>query len=461
MKKEKKTFLNKLGFGGKSRKQVLDEKIDTTTQLQSSHLKIAAENTEINKKIISQNEELKNLVLENKKKENILLQKEDDLKEKENSLEERTKEIRKQEINIEARKSTVKIEESRIRQEDKGLNREREDIKIRERKAKKDVQEAEKTKEKFEKKNTEIQSKEKELKDLEAELKERKKIINQKERKSKKTFERAEKIDEEIKEKEKKFEEKRAEIEQKLKEKIDEYDRKLADIEEIKNTADAVKFDKSEEGKDAKIVVQEAIRQAKKLAEDKAKEFDELQEKYCKGTFSGFATPLNEIDQSFKELKVQMEQIKEHAENSRLTDTVKDWLDKIDDYFLEAEKSKKAWEFSSAYRNIIFGLATCKNYELLLEILNNWGEEQEENTEETEEDYEVNYYEILEVDENATQEEIKKAYKNLAKKYHPDKAKGEKEKKEFNEKMIQINKSYEILSNENKKRNYDEKRKQK
>ena len=81
-------------------------------------------------------------------------------------------------------------------------------------------------------------------------------------------------------------------IEQKLKEKIDEYDRKLADVEKIKDTADAIKFDKSEEGKDAKIVVQEAIRQAKKLSEDKVKEFDELQEKYCKGTFQGFATPL-------------------------------------------------------------------------------------------------------------------------------------------------------------------------
>uniref|UniRef100_A0A2B4R9K5 Microtubule-associated protein 1A n=1 Tax=Stylophora pistillata TaxID=50429 RepID=A0A2B4R9K5_STYPI len=314
--------------------------------------------------------------------------KESDLKEKENSLGERTKEIGKQEINIEARKSAVRTEESRIRQKDKDLNREREDIKRREKIAKKDVNEAERVKEKFEKKNSEIQSKEKELKDLEADLKERKRIINQKERKSKKTFERAEKIDEEIKEKEKKFEEERAEIEQKLKEKIEEYDRKLADIEEIKNTADAVKFDKSEEGKDAKIVVQEAIRQAKKLSEDKAKEFDELQEKYCKGTFAGFATPLIEIDTSFEELKEQMEQIKEHAEGSGYLEILQSFLDKIEDYFLEAEKSKKVLGFSSTYRNIIFGLATCKNYELLLEILNNWGGEQEEDNEESEEDYE-------------------------------------------------------------------------
>ena len=256
-------------------------------------------------------------------------------------------------------------------------------------------------------------------------------------------------IDEEIKLKRKKFEEERAEIESKLKEKIDEYDRKLADIEEIKNTTDAIKFDKSEEGKEAKIVVQEAIRQAKKLSEDKAKEFDELQEKYCKGTFSGFSTPVNEIDKSFEELKEQSEQIKEHAEDNKLTNTVSDFLDKIDDYFLEAEKSKKAWEFSSAYRSIIFGLATCKNYELLVKILSEeWGSGEEE-TEEDEEDDETDYYEILEVDENASEEEIKKAWKSLVKKYHPDTATDE-QKKEFENKMKEINKAKEVLLDKNK-----------
>ena len=75
MTKIQKTILHKLLIPrrGKSRKQILDEKIDTNTSIQNASLRIAAENTEINKKIIEQNEKLKELVLENKKKENILL----------------------------------------------------------------------------------------------------------------------------------------------------------------------------------------------------------------------------------------------------------------------------------------------------------------------------------------------------------------------------------------------------
>ena len=155
-----------------------------------------------------------------------------------------------------------------------------------------------------------------------------------------------------------------------------------------------------------------------------------------------------------------MEQIKEHANENELIDVVSSYIDKVDDYFLQAEKSKKAWEFSSAYRHIIFGLATCKNYELLLEILNNWGEGQEENAEQSEEDYKTDYYKILEINENATQKEIQKAFRDLAKKYHPDKAKNDEQRKEFEERMKQLNKAKETLLDENKKRDYDERRKQ-
>ncbi len=460
IKMKVKAILKKLS--GENRAKILDEKITTNTQIQSSSLKIAAENTEINKKIIEQNEELKNLVLENEKTKNILLQKEDDLKEEEKSLAERIKETRKSEINIEAIKSTVRQEESRIRREDKDLDNERRNIKTRETKAKKDVDEAKNIKEKFEKKNIEIQQKEKELQNLESDLKERKRIINQKERKAKKVFEQADKIDEDIKEKEREFEKERAEIESKLKEKIDEYDRKLADIEEIQNTTDAIKYDRSAKGKGAKIVVQEAIRQAKKLSEDKAKEFDALQEKYCKGTFQGFATPLNEIDQSFENLKGQIELIKEHANSNELMDTVEAFINQIDEYFLQAEKSKKAWEFSSAYRHIIFGLATCTNYELLLQILNNWGYSQDEENVEEEHDYETDYYETLGVNEDATEKEIKKAYKKKANKYHPDKNQGKSEEEQnINEsKMKEANKAKEILLDKHKRKDYDEKRNQ-
>ena len=61
-----------------------------------------------------------------------------------------------------------------------------------------------------------------------------------------------------------------------------------------------------------------------------------------------------------------------------------------------------------------------------------------------------NYYEILEVDKNASEEVIEKAYKTLAKKYHPDL----QNNSNCQDKMRQIN---EILSNDFKRREYDEK----
>ena len=64
-----------------------------------------------------------------------------------------------------------------------------------------------------------------------------------------------------------------------------------------------------------------------------------------------------------------------------------------------------------------------------------------------------NYYEILEVDKNASEEVIEKAYKTLAKKYHPDLQNNNKTQN----KMQQINEAYEILSNDFKRREYDEK----
>lgn len=61
------------------------------------------------------------------------------------------------------------------------------------------------------------------------------------------------------------------------------------------------------------------------------------------------------------------------------------------------------------------------------------------------------YYKILEISYDATQEEIKNQYRELAKKTHPDKSKDEKSE----EIMVQINKAYEILSNEELRKKYD------
>lgn len=66
-----------------------------------------------------------------------------------------------------------------------------------------------------------------------------------------------------------------------------------------------------------------------------------------------------------------------------------------------------------------------------------------------------NYYEILEVDKNASQEIIEKAYKTLAKKYHPDLQQGI-QKQEYAEKMKNINEAYDVLSNNFRREQYDQ-----
>ena len=67
-----------------------------------------------------------------------------------------------------------------------------------------------------------------------------------------------------------------------------------------------------------------------------------------------------------------------------------------------------------------------------------------------------NYYEILEVDKNASQEVIEKAYRALAKKYHPDLQQGSKQA-EYAEKMKIINEAYDVLSDNFKRQQYNQK----
>jgi len=65
------------------------------------------------------------------------------------------------------------------------------------------------------------------------------------------------------------------------------------------------------------------------------------------------------------------------------------------------------------------------------------------------------YYDLLGVSKDSSKAEIKKAYKKLALKYHPDRA-PEENKKEYEEKFKEINEAASVLADEDKRSNYDQ-----
>ena len=65
----------------------------------------------------------------------------------------------------------------------------------------------------------------------------------------------------------------------------------------------------------------------------------------------------------------------------------------------------------------------------------------------------IDYYKVLGVDKNATQEDIKKAYRKLARKLHPDLNPNDKE---AHKKFQQINEANEVLSDPEKRKKYDQ-----
>jgi len=64
------------------------------------------------------------------------------------------------------------------------------------------------------------------------------------------------------------------------------------------------------------------------------------------------------------------------------------------------------------------------------------------------------YYQTLGVEKTASQDEIKKAFRQLARKYHPDA--NPENKKEAETKFKEISEAYEVLSDESKRKMYDQ-----
>ena len=65
------------------------------------------------------------------------------------------------------------------------------------------------------------------------------------------------------------------------------------------------------------------------------------------------------------------------------------------------------------------------------------------------------FYETLGVERNASDDDLKKAYRKLARQYHPDLQNGEQQKKQAEEKFKEINEAYEHLSDAEKRKRYD------
>ena len=64
----------------------------------------------------------------------------------------------------------------------------------------------------------------------------------------------------------------------------------------------------------------------------------------------------------------------------------------------------------------------------------------------------IDYYQLLGVSRGASKSEIKKAYKTMSLKYHPDKNQGDPKAEEM---FVKISQAYEVLSDDEKRQVYD------
>src|ERR1041385_1992674 len=115
----------------------LDENIKRTSQALETNVEIQKGNMEIAWKSQLTFEEVKNLIFENEKTKNILLERENNIKKTIDELDERRQLIRKEEIFIETRKSDLRRKEQLLEQQLNKVGKERIEIKGREVKSEK------------------------------------------------------------------------------------------------------------------------------------------------------------------------------------------------------------------------------------------------------------------------------------------------------------------------------------
>ncbi len=399
----------------------------------------------------------------------------------EENLKDRDEVIRKEEITIHLRSESVKKDEQRVAKKDLDLDAERQNIKDERASMKNRVAKAEKAEKEYIAEKDACQNKQREADEQKKAYEDKIKSLKSREEKCKAaeesiakrcaelekreaSFSSTEKTMRESLEEEKaRWERDSAEIENNLNEKIKEYDRKLADMEAVSETFDNIKYDDSEDGKRAKIVVKEAIRVSIKTTEETLQRLKEIDEKYASGTFKGFSVPIDEINLSYEELKIQYTAIKDHAESTDFDFSV--WLGKIENCVLEADKHLKSFFFAESYRSIIEGLSYCKGYEDIITILNNYagasvssGEEPSDTSDGWIDLYKVLFDEDYDDAVDYTELDItqlKKQYRKMAKKYHPDKA-TEDNHEEYTERFKQLNEAWDILSDAEKRMHYDD-----
>jgi DnaJ family protein C protein 3 len=68
----------------------------------------------------------------------------------------------------------------------------------------------------------------------------------------------------------------------------------------------------------------------------------------------------------------------------------------------------------------------------------------------------INYYEVMEVRKGASVSEVKDAYRKMVRKWHPDRFPDPDEKRAAEKKMRNVNRAFDVIGNEEKKRMYDQ-----